>query len=141
MALLLAACGEKAATMQDLRSVEVVFPNQTKIMAETVRLEPDLMRGLMFQDSLAHDRGMLFVYKKADYLPFWMYQIKFPLDILWLDKDHRIVEMSEKTPACLSKSARECPHYGAHQKAQFVLEVNAGIAEKNGLKLGDLVDF
>ncbi len=137
----LSGCGEKPSSMQDLASTEVVFPNRTKIMAETVQQQADLMRGLMFRESLDSNRGMLFVYRKEDLLPFWMYQTKIPLDMIWTDHAHRIVEISANTPPCISKSAQECPQYGGHQKAQFVLEVNAGIAAKNGLRLGDLLDF
>src|ERR1700676_3375674 len=139
--VLLSACGEKPSSMQDLASTEVTFPNRTKIMAETVQQQLDLMRGLMFRESLDSNRGMLFVYRKEDFAPYWMYQTKIPLDIVWIDHDHRIVEMSENTPPCTSKSAQDCPHYGGRRKAQFVLEVNAGVVAKNGLKVGDSVDF
>ena len=141
LVVLLSSCGEKPSSMQDLASTEVVFPNRTKIMAETVQQQLDLMRGLMFRESLDPNRGMLFVYRKEDFAPIWMYQTKIPLDIIWADRDHRIVEISANTPPCASKSARGCPYYGGHRKAQFVLEVNAGIAAKNGLKVGDALDF
>ena len=141
LVVFLCGCGEKPSTMQDLASTEVIFPNRTKIMAETVQQQLDLMRGLMYRDSLDSNRGMLFVYRKEDLLPYWMYQTKIPLDIIWTDHGHRIVEISPNTPPCPSKRAQECPNYGGHQKAQFVLEVNSGIAARNGLKLGDLLDF
>ena len=140
-AALLSSCGEKPATMEDLTSTEIVFPNSTKIIAETMRENIDLTRGLMFRDSLAQGRGMLFVHTSESNFNAWTYQVKFPIDIIWLDRNHHIVEIVANAPACPSASARECPYYGGHQKAQYALEVNAGVVGKNGLKVGDQLGF
>jgi uncharacterized membrane protein (UPF0127 family) len=70
-----------------------------------------------------------------------MYQTKIPLDILWMDGDRRIVEVSLSTPPCTSKSAASCPNYGGNVKSRYVLEVSAGVAAKNGLQVGDRLDF
>jgi len=72
---------------------------------------------------------------------YFMYQTKIPLDIIWISRQHQVVEISANTPPCPSKSASACPSYGGNKKAQFVLEVNAGIAAANGLKIGDFLDF
>ena len=101
----------------------------------------ELMRGLMFRDSLAKDRGMLFLHNKMGRYPYWMFQVRIPLDIIWMDHDHHIVEMSLKTPLCPSKSARECPNYGGNFKSRFVLEVNAGVVEANHLMVGQELVF
>ncbi|SRR5258708_23715642 len=140
--LALGGCsGEKSSDISDLGRMEVDFPNGTKIMCDPARTQMEIMQGLMFRDSLAPDRGMLFVYPKPDKHPFWMYRAAFSVDIIWMDKDHRIVEMSLNTPACPSKSAQECPRYGGQQDSRFVLEVKAGIAAQNGLRFGDRLDF
>ena len=139
--LLLAACGEKTATMVDIGATEVVFPNGTKIRADYVHKNMDVMRGMMFVDSLEKDRGKLMVHGSVGNFPYFMYQTKIPLDIIWISRQHQVVEISANTPPCPSKSASACPSYGGNKKAQFVLEVNAGIAAANGLKIGDFLDF
>lgn len=139
--VLLSGCGEKPTTLEDINATDIVFPNGTKIVAETMRQQVDLIRGMMFRESLAQGRGMLFVHPKEDTLVYWMYQTKIPLDIIFMDHGHRIVEIAANTPPCTSKSANECPSYGGHRKAQYVLEVKAGVAAKNGLKTGDLLNF
>jgi uncharacterized membrane protein (UPF0127 family) len=48
---------------------------------------------------------------------------------------------TEGSRPCRSASATECPSYGGNFKSKYVLEVNAGIARKNGLKTGDTLDF
>jgi len=95
----------------------------------------------MFRESLAPNRGMLFIHPSESTFHYWMYQTKIPLDMIWMDHGRRIVEMSLATPPCRSSSAAECPSYGGNFKSKYVLEVNAGIARKNGLKTGDSLDF
>jgi uncharacterized membrane protein (UPF0127 family) len=84
---------------------------------------------------------MLFTHPDEGIYHYWMYQTKMPLDIVWMDHDHRIVEMSLKTPPCPSKSARECPNYGGNFRSRFVLELNAGAAEANHLAVGQELVF
>ena len=135
-----AGCGSSNIT-DELNLSQVTFPNGVKINAETMRNEAELMRGLMFRESLPPRRGMLFIHPKEDTFRYWMYQTKIPLDLIWMDHDRRIVEMSLDTPPCRSASATACPNYGGNFKSKYVLEVNAGIARKNGLKTGDTLDF
>jgi uncharacterized membrane protein (UPF0127 family) len=139
--LLLASCGEAPTKLEDLNATEITFPNGTKMLAETMLQQLDLTRGMMFRDSLAQDRGMLFVYAKDQNTPFWMYQVHFPLDIVWMDHDRRIVEIVPGAQPCTSKKSSECPLYGGHGKALYVLELNAGAAQKLHLKTGDVLGF
>lgn len=140
-AAILSACGEKPSTMEDLTSTLVTFPNGTKIVAQSMREPIDMTRGMMFRDSLASDHGMLFFHGRMGKYTYWTYQTRIPLDFIWIDKDYKIVEMAVDIPPCPSKVAHECPNYGGHEDASYVLEVNAGIAAKNGLKVGDRLDF
>ena len=139
-ALFGAGCGSSNIT-NEIGLTQVTFPNGVKINAETMRSDVELMRGLMFRESLPPDRGMLFIHPAESTFHYWMYQTKIPLDMIWMDHDRRIVEMSLDTPPCRSSSAADCPNYGGNFKSKYVLEVNAGIARKNGLKTGDTLDF
>jgi uncharacterized membrane protein (UPF0127 family) len=140
--LLLTACGgEKPATIEDIQSSEVTFPNGAKIVAENMRKQIDVMRGMMFRESLAPDRGLLMTHSSIANFPYFMYQTKIPLDIIWITRQRRVAEIVENVPPCPSTSARACPSYGGHEKALYVLEVNAGVTKKNGLKVGDVLDF
>ena len=138
--LLLAAC-ERPTRIEDLNLTEVTLPGGKVIAAETMIRAFDLERGMMFRDSLPKDRGMLFVRAKEDKYPHWTYNCRFPLDILWLDHQRRIVEVSPNTPPCTAQSARTCPVYGGNQKSQYVLELNGGRAEAYGLRIGDTLNF
>ena len=120
---------------------QITFPNGARINAETMRDEVELIKGLMYRESLPPNRGMLFIHPDEDIFHYWMYQTKIPLDIIWMDHDRRIVEMSLDTPPCLAKDPKDCANYGGHFKSKYALEVNAGVAKKNGLKAGDTLDF
>ena len=140
-ALLLSACGTSSRDAGNLNITEVTFPNGKTVIAETMLQEIDQMRGMMFRDSLAKDRGMLFVHRAEGNYPYWMYQVRIPLDIIWMDHQRRIVEISANTPPCPSKSARQCPNFGGHEKARYVLELAGGGAALYGLRAGDVVSF
>ncbi len=138
---LLCACGPKPSEVGDLNITEVTFPNGKTVAAETMLREIDQARGMMFRDSLAKDRGMLFVHSADGNYPYWMYQCRIPLDIIWMNHDRRIVEVSANTPPCPSTSARECPNFGGHEKARYVLELAGGGAALYGLRVGDMLSF
>jgi len=138
----LAGCGSNTSSVTDEIGITLVtFPNGTRISAETMRDDIELLKGMMFRETMPANRGMIFVHPEENIFHYWMYQTKIPLDIIWMDHDRRIVEMSLDTPPCKSTSAKDCPNYGGNYKSKYVLEVNAGIAKKNGLKAGDTLDF
>jgi uncharacterized protein len=139
--LSLCACSPKTSDVDGLNTTEITFPSGKTVVAETMLRDIDQMRGMMFRDSLAKDRGMLFVHPKEENVPYWMYQVRIPLDIIWMDQQRRIVEIAANTPACTSKSSRDCPSYGGHQKARYVLELAGGGAALYGLKVGDTLSF
>jgi hypothetical protein len=140
--LLLAGCGgAKTVTMDDYRTRVVTFPSGKKIRAEVMTHPLDVMRGMMFRDELAPDRGMLFIHGEPGNYPYWMYQVRIPLDIIWMGASRSIVEISANTPPCPSKNSSECPKYGGNQKALFVLELGGGMAARYGLRLGDTISF
>ena len=139
-ALLAAGCSSPGVT-DEIGLTQITLPNGARINAETMRSEIELLKGLMYRESMPQGRGMLFSHPQEDIFHYWMYQTRIPLDIIWMDHDRRIVEMSLDTPPCLSKSARDCTNYGGHFKSKYALEVNAGLAKKTGLKVGDTLKF
>src|SRR5713101_4100770 len=137
-ALLLSGCGGGGATrLEDLNTTTLRLPNGSKIVAETMIQELDTTRGMMFHDALAPGRGMFAIYPKEEKHPAFTYNVRVPLDILWLDREQRIVEIATDVPPCASKSAKACPIYGGTQNSRYSLELNGGGAKAYGLKVGD----
>lgn len=124
-----------------LPTTPITLPNGKVIRAELAVEPADQQHGLMFRTRLAADRGMLFVFPQPGQHPFWMYQTLIPLDIVWLDASRRIVFISANTPPCPPEKGESCPNYGPPGVAQFVLELAAGTAAAQGLKLGDELRF
>jgi uncharacterized membrane protein (UPF0127 family) len=139
-ASLLLACRNEALKLEDLNTRPVRLPNGVEIRAEVMMHPEDMIRGMMYRDSLPPDRGMLFIHGEPGQYTYWMYQVKIPLDIIWLDAQKRIVEMSPHTPPCTTR-ASECPHYGGNVKALYVLELAAGSIERHGLRIGSRLEF
>jgi uncharacterized protein len=135
---LLAGCSKKTAMEAGLTPVRL--PGGQEIGAEVMSEPADLMRGMMFRESLAPDRGMLFVHPSPGRYPYWMFQCRIPLDIIWMDATKRIVEISANTPPCTGQ-ASTCPSYGGNYEAQYVLELAGGTAQKYGLQPGAAIVF
>ena len=94
----------------------------------------DRTKGLMFKKSLKQNEGMLFLFDKEAKYSFWMKNTLIPLDIIWINKDNKIVFISESNQPCRRFF---CPLITPVTNAKYVLEVNSGIIQKIGLKLAD----
>jgi uncharacterized membrane protein (UPF0127 family) len=114
----------------------VTFPGGAQVRAEIVQTPSAIERGLMFRESLPPNEGMLFVFERSGFYPFWMKNTLIPLDIIWLDEEWRIVSIAESAPPC---RADPCPTYPPGGNARYVVEVNAGFARKHDIARGDRV--
>jgi uncharacterized membrane protein (UPF0127 family) len=141
LAIVMMGCGRKAVTLDEYQTTVVTFPNGRRVRAEMMLKEADIMRGMMFRDSIAADRGMLFYHPQSGKFQYWMYQVRIPLDIIWMDRDHRIVEISANTPPCKAAAASQCPTYGGNFDSLYVLELGGGMAGKYDLRTGDTLRF
>jgi len=118
-----------------LESVE--FPKGTvkiddiALQVQVADTEPRRVRGLMFQNQLPYDQGMIFVFDKAGVYSLWMLNMQFSLDMIWFDQDGNIVHIEKDIQPC--KTALEtmtCQSYTPEGKATYILEVTAGFVDK-----------
>ena len=91
-------------------------------------------RGLMYRDFMPDDHGMLFVMPSADTWGFWMHNTRIPLDIIFLDRAGKVLEIHNR--AAFDETSR-----GPTYPAQYVIELNLGTAQKIGLRKGDIVEI
>lgn len=120
------------------RFVKVFLPNGKAVTAELAITPREREKGLMYRESLAPDQGMLFVFEEEDLYSFWMKNTLIPLDIIWLNSHRQIVHIEKNVPPC---PGDPCPSYTPRYPALYVLELKAGQAEENGLKLFDQLSF
>jgi uncharacterized membrane protein (UPF0127 family) len=100
--------------------------------------DEDRSMGLMFRPSLPRDRGMLFIFERPDFHGIWMKNCRFPIDIVWLDEERRVVHVAEAVPPC---KADPCPVYTPLRRAAFVVELNAGQARLEKAVVGATLRF
>ncbi len=94
-------------------------------------------QGLMGRNKLDAGRGMLFVFEDEGNHSFWMKDMKFALDIIWLNTGREIVYISSYTQPC--ELLKPCPSITPPVRARYVLEVGAGEAYELGI--GDKAVF
>ena len=92
-------------------------------------------KGFSGRDSLCKNCGMLFTFGFETNLPFWMKDTLIPLDMIWLDKNGKIVDIQTASEINSTKI------YQNQTPAQYVLELNANDSQKINLKIGDIIDL
>ena len=133
----------------DVKLESAEFPRGT-VKIDDVVLEvqiadtdPRRIRGLMFQEELPFDQGMLFVFENSNKQSIWMLNMQFPLDIIWLDDDGKVVHIEKNVPPC--KTALEtvtCPSYkGGGNNAKYILEVTAGFVDEFNISKDSLLEI
>ena len=118
--------------------VPLTLPSGTVLQVEVMVKDEDRAMGLMFRPSLPRDRGMLFVFERPDFHGIWMKNCRFPIDILWLDEERKIVHVAEAVPPC---KAEPCPVYNPLRRAAYVVELNAGQARREKAVVGAPLGF
>jgi len=96
--------------------------------------EPRRVRGLMFEDQLPYDQGMIFVFEESGLYSLWMLNMQFSLDMIWFDQDGKVVHIEKDVPPC--KTALEittCQSIVPNEEAVYVLEVTSGFVDQNNI--------
>ncbi|NQU77639.1 DUF192 domain-containing protein [Candidatus Falkowbacteria bacterium] len=96
------------------------------------------IRGLSGRENLEENEGMLFVYNTSETRSFWMKDMKFGLDIIFIDNEV-VVDLVEGLSAPVGEE--EIMGYTSKETSDMVLEVNAGVVRDYGIEVGDRVDI
>jgi len=116
----------------------VVFPDETRVNVEIADTPERRQRGLMFREALAEEQGMVFIFERTGFYPFWMKNTLIPLDMIWLDANRRIVTVAHSVPPCKQDP---CPSYPPTADALYVVEVRSGFARDHGVEEGQTLVF
>lgn len=122
---------------QKNQKTQVCF-NETCFEVEVAKTKIAQTKGLMFRKSLDEREGMLFIFKNDGLYSFWMKNTLIALDIIFLDKDKKVVDIFKNVQPCRSE---KCESYRNQKPAKYVLEINAGQAEEIGLEIGSMLLF
>lgn len=115
--------------------------NGKSFKVEIADTDPERAIGLMYRDKMPDSHGMIFLFDAEYPQAFWMKNTLIPLDIMYFDAQFRFVSASYHTPPCRETNDAMCPGYPSTGPAKYVLELNAGVGERLGLKAGDPIRF
>ncbi len=119
-----------------LNRTQTVHIGEARVDAWIVDQVQTRAAGLSVFENLDPDQGMLFVFDEPGIYSFWMKDMKFPIDIFWLNENKEVVFIKENAhPDDYPES------YTPDQKALYVLETVAGFAEEHNVSLGMTLDF
>jgi uncharacterized membrane protein (UPF0127 family) len=108
--------------------------------AEEAKSDSEKEIGLSGRASMADNRGMIFLFDTPAYYSFWMKKMQFPLDILFIKDDKIVTIFKQVTPPTDTDVAdNQLPVYTPQAQANKVLEINSGLVDKYGIKVGDTV--
>lgn len=123
---------------KDVKLEQAEFPrgiikiDDVTLQVQIADTRPLQTRGLMFQEKLPYDEGMLFIFEGEDVRSMWMLNMQFALDVIWIDEEGNVVHIERDAQPC--KSALEtmaCTFTnGNSEKAKYVLEVTSGFVDK-----------
>lgn len=120
------------------KKTEVTINNET-FKVEIADTDSEKQIGLSKKNKLGENDGMLFIFPKPDYYSFWMRDMKFPIDIIYI-KGNRVTYVVPNAPAP-SETNGNLRIYQPKIESDKVLEINAGLAEKYDIKEGTEVNI
>jgi uncharacterized membrane protein (UPF0127 family) len=111
-----------------------LFVKDKEIRVEVANTPEERGRGLMGRKELGDSEGMLFIFETEDYHSFWMKNTLLPLSIAFVDKEGRILRITDMKPLTLESHAPPKP-------VLYALEMKQGWFSANGIKVGDVIRF
>jgi len=97
------------------------------------------IRGLSGIEKMNENEGMLFLFDKPSKQGFWMNKMNFPIDIIWLNSNNKVVHIEKQLEPC--KLFLACPVYNPEVDSLYVIELRSGFAENHSIKNDMIINF
>jgi hypothetical protein len=114
-----------------------------KVLVSDVELADSIgkkTKGLMFRESLGKDAGLLMTFEQERRHEIWMFGMRFPIDIIFIDREKRIVDVKRDAKP-MGRNPFTWKIYRPGKKCCYVLETRSGLADRTKSKVGDQLDF
>lgn len=134
------AAGDTGGGPTPFATAEVTFDGRT-ITVEVARTAEERAAGLSRRASMPQDGGMLFDLEETRVPSFWMKDTNFPLDMVWIDEDKRVVEVTANVEPQPGAPDSELRRYSPGQPVRYVLELHGGAAQRLGIEPGTQLEF
>ncbi len=119
-----------------LRRDQLIEIGGSKIYIQKAESYADMQQGLGGKDCIDANEGMLFIFDAPGYYPFWMKDMRFSIDIIWLSADKKVVDLETTVePSTYPRS------FVNDKPADYVLELKAGQTAKLNINLETQVTF
>ena len=109
----------------------------TEVKAEIADTHLKRVKGLMFKKELPENEGMIFISGSEGHHGIWMMNMSFPIDIIWISKDMKVVDIVKDAQPC----GLICPIHTPKEKALYILEVNSNFTQKHKIEIGSTLEF
>jgi uncharacterized membrane protein (UPF0127 family) len=120
---------------------EKVIINDFELRVYLAATNEQQVKGLSVKDHLKENEGMLFVFEQPTRQGFWMKDMKFPIDIIWLNNNGTVVYIRHNLQPCIMTFDFLCPIYTPDKDSLYVLETVSGFSKKHNIKIGTHADF
>lgn len=114
-----------------------VSVNNKAFNVSVARTDEDRQIGLSKKNKLDENQGMFFIFDVPNYYSFWMKEMKFPIDIIYINGNKVITVIENAKPP--SSSSSDLTLYKPDEKSDKVLEINAGLSKKYNIKKGTII--
>lgn len=142
------SCKDTGSGNNEVKKAEISFskegelqlykPDNSPVKKLDIEIADDeykIQTGLMYRTAMKENRGMLFIFENEEPRYFYMKNTNIPLDLIYFDASKKIVSISADAEPLNEESIP------SGKPAQYVLEINAGLARKWGLETGDYMTF
>lgn len=125
-----------AKVIETVGNIKYVKLGGQIVRVDLALTDSERAQGLSGRLGLAENEGMLFIFAYPGRYNFWMKDMNFPIDIIWISKDKKIIYIKKDARPELYPEM-----YGPEDEAKYILEVVSGFSEKNNLQVGGGVEF
>lgn len=119
-----------------LKDTTVVQLGDTVIHARVAKTDAAQVKGLSGTTHLRDDQGMLFVFDASDDWSVWMKDMKYSIDVIWLDANKRVVDIEHNIPPDTYPEK-----FSPDAASRYIIEVKSGFAERYHVYIGSKVTF
>ena len=123
---------------QTLNNQKIIKIGTNEYTVEIADTEVLRSQGLSGRTSMAKNQGMLFVFTQPSYQYFWMKEMNFPLDFVWIN-DNIVVDITQNVLIPINGDLNSLTSFTAKSPFDKVLELNAGTISSDNIKIGDII--
>jgi len=116
-----------------------VSVNTFKLIADLALTQDQQIKGLAIRNDINEREGMLFIFQHPSRQSFWMKDMKFPIDIIWLNANRSVVYIVSYLEPCPVRGY--CPGYLPDRDSLYVLETSAGFSQRHNVRVGTQIQF